>query len=286
VLSLVCLVGSAIGNKIGDKGTDPGRCHIYHEGEYGGCNSYQVTHADQWGTCGESSSNPCISTYQPDMSGGDDNCGACWKLTVTYEDGVALCTYIKSIDYDGSEAKFEMSQLAWKNVCPYICDGYGNCAHDAASCPLGVMADDPSFIAVNAPTSCHAESALVAWEMIDCNSGMSGCTASSGGGTPTQPTATPVQPTQPTAAPVQPTQPTAAPVQPTQPTAAPPAPPAPSGGCVAPNGWGWGSSSCVSCSNPVSGQCPEYGYTTCYSDMSSCCAGCLGEGYCNPATCQ
>eukprot|EP01054_Gregarina_sp_Poly1_P006929 Gregarina_sp_Poly_1__6928@NODE_3762_length_892_cov_6495_072727_g2414_i0_p1_GENE_NODE_3762_length_892_cov_6495_072727_g2414_i0NODE_3762_length_892_cov_6495_072727_g2414_i0_p1_ORF_typecomplete_len266_score35_65DUF5105/PF17118_5/0_028_NODE_3762_length_892_cov_6495_072727_g2414_i087800 len=85
-----------------------GRCHIYHTGEYGACNSYQVTAKDETGPCGDTPQNACISTFNGGWDSSMTNCGNCYYVEMAYEDGTVRSTYLKTIDINGSETKFEM----------------------------------------------------------------------------------------------------------------------------------------------------------------------------------
>eukprot|EP01054_Gregarina_sp_Poly1_P006471 Gregarina_sp_Poly_1__6470@NODE_3462_length_1079_cov_1252_804348_g2195_i0_p1_GENE_NODE_3462_length_1079_cov_1252_804348_g2195_i0NODE_3462_length_1079_cov_1252_804348_g2195_i0_p1_ORF_typecomplete_len311_score5_23Dicty_REP/PF05086_12/6_NODE_3462_length_1079_cov_1252_804348_g2195_i0891021 len=140
-----------------------GRCHIYREGEYGACNSYQVTAKDETGPCGDSVQNACISTFNAGWDPTLTNCGNCYYIEMAYEDGTVRSTYVKTIDTNGSETKFEMSQNAWVNLCPYLCLGTGTCGNQPEACPYGTQ-EVPGM-----PAPCAVMNAPVTFKRVACD---------------------------------------------------------------------------------------------------------------------
>eukprot|EP01053_Blabericola_migrator_P008323 Blabericola_migrator_1__8322@NODE_4322_length_1220_cov_1059_309627_g2672_i0_p1_GENE_NODE_4322_length_1220_cov_1059_309627_g2672_i0NODE_4322_length_1220_cov_1059_309627_g2672_i0_p1_ORF_typecomplete_len284_score42_74SCRL/PF06876_12/1_4SCRL/PF06876_12/1_7e02FAP/PF07174_11/9_7e02FAP/PF07174_11/9_3_NODE_4322_length_1220_cov_1059_309627_g2672_i099950 len=191
-----------------------GRCHIYHAGEYGACNSYQVTQQDAEGPCGDSPQNACISTFNGGWDTQHLNCGNCYYIEMAYEDGTVRSTYVKTIDTNGSETKFEMSQIAWTNLCPYMCKADGTCTNDPSTCAWGADLDEHPM-----PAPCYVQSAPITFKRVSCDG--SGETAPAATQAPVLPPAPAV-----TAAPVA----TQAPVIPPVPAATQPPAPEVSGG--------------------------------------------------------
>eukprot|EP01053_Blabericola_migrator_P008162 Blabericola_migrator_1__8161@NODE_4210_length_1279_cov_1212_539604_g2604_i0_p1_GENE_NODE_4210_length_1279_cov_1212_539604_g2604_i0NODE_4210_length_1279_cov_1212_539604_g2604_i0_p1_ORF_typecomplete_len319_score65_58PT/PF04886_12/1_8e04PT/PF04886_12/6_5e05SCRL/PF06876_12/1_9SCRL/PF06876_12/2_7e02_NODE_4210_length_1279_cov_1212_539604_g2604_i01121068 len=141
-----------------------GRCHIYHAGEYGACNSYQVTQQDAEGPCGDSPQNACISTFNGGWDTQHLNCGNCYYVEMEYDDGTVRSTYVKTIDTNGSETKFEMSQVAWTNLCPYMCKADGTCTHDPSTCTWGADLDEHPM-----PAPCYVQHAPITFKRVPCD---------------------------------------------------------------------------------------------------------------------
>eukprot|EP01057_Protomagalhaensia_wolfi_P002082 Protomagalhaensia_wolfi_Nauph_80__2081@NODE_2332_length_1124_cov_1906_612903_g1826_i0_p1_GENE_NODE_2332_length_1124_cov_1906_612903_g1826_i0NODE_2332_length_1124_cov_1906_612903_g1826_i0_p1_ORF_typecomplete_len187_score28_86_NODE_2332_length_1124_cov_1906_612903_g1826_i0346906 len=82
---------------------------------------------------------------------------------MAYEDGSVRSTYIKTIDTNGSETKFEMGQLAWVNLCPYLCAGTGVCANKPEVCQYGPMET------TDMPAGCYVQSTPVTFKRVACD---------------------------------------------------------------------------------------------------------------------
>eukprot|EP01056_Protomagalhaensia_sp_Gyna25_P002363 Protomagalhaensia_sp_Gyna_25__2362@NODE_2301_length_1163_cov_2830_568505_g1906_i0_p1_GENE_NODE_2301_length_1163_cov_2830_568505_g1906_i0NODE_2301_length_1163_cov_2830_568505_g1906_i0_p1_ORF_typecomplete_len219_score34_57_NODE_2301_length_1163_cov_2830_568505_g1906_i0313969 len=94
---------------------------------------------------------------------------------MAYEDGTVRSTYIKTIDTNGSETKFEMGQLAWVNLCPYLCAGTGVCANKPEACPYGTLET------TDMPAGCYVQNAPVTFKRVACD-GSDGNGGSGSGG--------------------------------------------------------------------------------------------------------
>ncbi|EZG43129.1 hypothetical protein GNI_186410 [Gregarina niphandrodes] len=140
-----------------------GRCHIYYEGDYGACN-HKVETWEMDGPCGDSVERPCLSTFNAGWEVNKENCGNCYKVDMKYDDGTVKSTYIRTLDTNGSETKFEMGQTAWLNLCPYVCAGTGVCAYKPEQCQYGIIAGDKTI-------SCAVQNAPITFKRVDCNGG-------------------------------------------------------------------------------------------------------------------
>eukprot|EP01054_Gregarina_sp_Poly1_P002548 Gregarina_sp_Poly_1__2547@NODE_168_length_12074_cov_98_169901_g149_i0_p6_GENE_NODE_168_length_12074_cov_98_169901_g149_i0NODE_168_length_12074_cov_98_169901_g149_i0_p6_ORF_typecomplete_len224_score3_83Ceratoplatanin/PF07249_12/0_0088Ceratoplatanin/PF07249_12/6e03_NODE_168_length_12074_cov_98_169901_g149_i01136812039 len=156
-----------------DTGTDPlhmkltctARCHVYSAGDYGACHSYQVTDKDVSRPCGDAAATACISTFNRLWDPNLTNCGNCYLVGMTYDDGHTISTFVKTIDTNESDTKFEMSQVAWQNICPFVCRGTGICAYDPKACEFGVIDNDAQW---GYPSSCAVDAAGVSYTRVEC----------------------------------------------------------------------------------------------------------------------
>eukprot|EP01053_Blabericola_migrator_P004990 Blabericola_migrator_1__4989@NODE_2592_length_2562_cov_294_162325_g1624_i0_p1_GENE_NODE_2592_length_2562_cov_294_162325_g1624_i0NODE_2592_length_2562_cov_294_162325_g1624_i0_p1_ORF_typecomplete_len275_score22_00DUF4803/PF16061_5/1_4e02DUF4803/PF16061_5/0_37_NODE_2592_length_2562_cov_294_162325_g1624_i04111235 len=140
------------------------KCRIYAAGEHGNCNSYQVTAQDVDGPCGSTVETACISHFNGEWDPLWLNCGKCYLVEMVYDDGTVRSTFIKTIGTSASETKFEMSQIAWTNLCPYVCKGDGACTYDPDTCILGPDPDDEPI-----PAPCYVQNAPVIFTRVDCD---------------------------------------------------------------------------------------------------------------------
>ncbi|EZG43133.1 hypothetical protein GNI_186000 [Gregarina niphandrodes] len=137
-----------------------GRCHIYYEGDYGACN-HKVETWEMDGPCGDSVERPCLSTFNGGWEMNKENCGNCYEVDMKYDDGTVKTTYLRTLDTNGSETKFEMGQAAWLNLCPYVCAGTGVCAYTPDQCEYGIIEGDKTI-------SCAVQNAPITFKRVDC----------------------------------------------------------------------------------------------------------------------
>jgi hypothetical protein len=142
-----------------------GRCHIYYDGDYGACN-HKVETWEMDGPCGDSVERPCLSTFNGGWEVNKENCGNCYKVDMKYDDGTVKTTYLRTLDTNGSETKFEMGQTAWLNLCPYVCAGTGVCAYTPDQCEYGIIEGDKTI-------SCAVQNAPITFKRVDCAGGNS-----------------------------------------------------------------------------------------------------------------
>eukprot|EP01055_Gregarina_sp_Pseudo9_P001584 Gregarina_sp_Pseudo_9__1583@NODE_2064_length_1173_cov_997_799824_g1906_i0_p1_GENE_NODE_2064_length_1173_cov_997_799824_g1906_i0NODE_2064_length_1173_cov_997_799824_g1906_i0_p1_ORF_typecomplete_len290_score47_37MGC24/PF05283_11/0_29DNA_pol_viral_N/PF00242_17/0_29Mucin/PF01456_17/0_79Alpha_GJ/PF03229_13/1_3e04Alpha_GJ/PF03229_13/0_079Dicty_REP/PF05086_12/1_5Med3/PF11593_8/1_9AJAP1_PANP_C/PF15298_6/9_2e03AJAP1_PANP_C/PF15298_6/1_7_NODE_2064_length_1173_cov_997_799824_g1906_i02051074 len=169
VAALFSLVSAQDGTCVA--GVDPmgqeqsclGRCHVYYEGNYGACGD-QVTASQVTSNCGDSAKNACISTFNAAWDGSKGNCGNCYYVEMDYDDGTTTHVYLKTIDTNASETKFEMMQYAWEKLCPYLCAGTGTCGHSPSSCTYGVQETNWDY-----PGSCAVQYAPVRFKRVSCD---------------------------------------------------------------------------------------------------------------------
>ncbi|EZG43125.1 hypothetical protein GNI_186510 [Gregarina niphandrodes] len=137
-----------------------GRCHIYYEGDIGACD-HPVETWEIDGPCGESADRPCLSTFNAGWDVNKENCGNCYKVDMKYDGGQVKTTYLRTLDTNGSETKFEMGQAAWLNLCPYVCAGTGVCAPEPEKCEYGIIEGDKNI-------SCTVQNAPITFERVAC----------------------------------------------------------------------------------------------------------------------
>lgn len=150
-------------------------CHIYGVDEYGSC-GYQVKEEDVNPGCGAADF-PCI-TAALGVANGDPRCDKCAKMTVIEPGSTdpALCSgggcpayeqvvYLKAIDSTGV-ATFEVSQVAWKIACPYVCLGGSVCVKDPSVCVHGALEGENIH--------CSSGYKEIRWEEVECGSDSGG----------------------------------------------------------------------------------------------------------------
>eukprot|EP00914_Ancora_sagittata_P021820 GHVO01043365.1.p1 GENE.GHVO01043365.1~~GHVO01043365.1.p1 ORF type:complete len:227 (-),score=25.91 GHVO01043365.1:67-747(-) len=156
---------------------DDARCHVFKDDPL--CDNalacgYCVNADDVSQPCGATVDDACISTMFGVVWGSED-CGKCFRVTMENDHAPENCqdddcpvytheVFLKIEDGNGGDVKFEMSQMAWSRLCPFLCHATEQCVPDASACAHGTVPDVGDM-----PGPCHARLKPIKYEEVPCS---------------------------------------------------------------------------------------------------------------------